>query len=102
MTGSTPTIISAEPMIAAVLDHVVVNARDRFDAAALCYRRLGFALTPHGRHTLGSVNRLAVFARDYLELVGVDPAAAAPRAELLRTPVGLNGLVFATEDADAL
>lgn len=102
MTGSTPTIMSAEPIIAPVLDHVVVNARDRFDEAALCYRRLGFDLTPLGRHTLGSVNRLALFARDYLELVGIDPMAAAPRAELLRTPLGLNGLVFATDDADAL
>jgi hypothetical protein len=94
--------MSAEPIIAPLLDHVVVNARDRFDEAALCYRRLGFDLTPLGRHTLGSVNRLAVFARDYLELVGIDPAAAAPRADLLRTPMGLNGLVFATDDAVAL
>lgn len=90
--------MSGEP----ILDHVVVNARDRFGAAEECYRRLGFDLTPLGRHTLGSINRLAVFAHDYLELVGIDPQAAAPRAELLRTPLGLNGLVFATEDADAL
>ena len=94
--------MSAEPIAPPILDHVVVNARDRFDAAVLCYRRLGFALTPLGRHTLGSVNRLALFESDYLELVGVDPAAAAPRQELLRSPLGLNGLVFATDDADAL
>jgi hypothetical protein len=94
--------MSAEPMEAPILDHVVVNARDRFDEAVVAYGRLGFDLTPVGRHTLGSMNRLAVFARDYLELVGIDPKAVAPRAELLRSPVGLNGLVFATGDAAAL
>lgn len=102
MMGSTPTPMSAEPFAAPILDHVVVNARDRFDAAADCYRRLGFDLTALGRHTLGSINRLAVFAGDYLELVGIDPDATAPRQELLRSPTGLNGLVFATDDAAAL
>src|ERR1700733_13753258 len=99
MTGSPPTSMSAE---APVLDHVVVNARDRVDAAPDCYRRLGFALTPQGRHTLGSLNHLAVFGGDYLELVGIDPAAASPRGDLLRFESGLNGLVFACADADAL
>ena len=84
------------------LDHVVVNARERIEAAAQCYRALGFGLTPAGRHTLGSINRLAVFGGDYLELVGIDPAAAAPRRELIDFPEGLNGLVFATADAAAL
>ena len=90
--------MSVEP----VLDHVVVNARQEFGAAEECYRRLSFTLTPLGRHSLGSINRLALFPRDYLELVGIDPQATAPRAELLASPLGLNGLVFATEDAAAL
>jgi catechol 2,3-dioxygenase-like lactoylglutathione lyase family enzyme len=90
-----------------VLDHVVINVRDRFDEGAGIYERLGFDLTPLGRHTLGSMNRLAVFDKDYLELLGIDPEAAALRVELLRTPMGLNGLglnglVFAAADADAL
>ncbi|HXQ51929.1 MAG TPA: VOC family protein [Stellaceae bacterium] len=102
MTGFTPTPISAEPEPAPALDHVVVNARERLEAAADAYRRLGFHLTPPSRHTLGSINRLAVFERDYLELIGLDPDASVPRAELLRSPIGLNGLVFATESADAL
>lgn len=82
------------------LDHVVVNARDRLDDAAACYRRLGFHLTPLGRHTLGSINHLAVFGTDYLELVGVEPGAQTVRGEILRFPDGLNGLVFATEAPD--
>ena len=53
-----------------VLDHVVVDVRDRIDEAAECFRSIGFKLTPRGRHTLGSVNHLAMFATDYLELLG--------------------------------
>lgn len=82
-----------------ILDHVVVNARRSLDAAAELYRRLGFSLTEPSRHTLGSVNRTAVFDRDYLELVALDPEATAPRTELLRAPEGVEGLVFATANA---
>ncbi len=81
------------------LDHVVVNARDRMDDAAACYRRLGFELTPRGRHTLGSINHLAIFGTDYLELIGVDPGGEGVRGDILRAPFGLNGLVFGTEDS---
>src|SRR3982074_2619673 len=78
------------------LDHVVVNARDRIDDAADAYRRLGFTLTPRGYHTLGSMNHLAMFGTDYLELV------AASRAfpllpEIMASPEGLNGLVFVAQ-----
>ncbi|HUZ73977.1 MAG TPA: VOC family protein [Stellaceae bacterium] len=93
---------SPPDLVTPALDHVVVNTRDRLDDAAACYRGLGFGLTPLGRHTLGSINRLAVFGADYLELVGIDPAATAQRRELLEFPAGLNGLVFATADAAAL
>jgi Glyoxalase-like domain len=102
MTVSTPTPISAEPGSAPALDHVVVNARDRLDDAAEAYRRLGFHLTQASRHTLGSINRLAVFRAEYLELVATDPEATTPRVELLSAPAGLNGLVFATSAAVAL
>jgi hypothetical protein len=81
------------------LDHVVVNARDRMDEAAACYRRLGFALTPRGRHTLGTINHLAIFGTDYLELIGLEPGVETVRGEILRAPFGLNGLVFGTEDS---
>ena len=55
------------------LDHVVVNVRDRIDDAADTYRRLGFTLTPRGYHTLGSMNHLAMFGTDYLELIAAKP-----------------------------
>jgi hypothetical protein len=80
------------------LDHVVVNARDRIDDAANAYRRLGFTLTPRGYHTLGSMNHLAMFGTDYLELIAAKPGDDS-RPEIMSAPFGLDGLVFATEDA---
>ena len=88
MPGTSPTI-----------DHVVIDVRDRMDEAARVFTGLGFQLTPRGHHTLGSSNHLAVFATDYLELLGFG-ASGANRPELLSFPVGLNGLVFKTANAD--
>jgi hypothetical protein len=82
-----------------VLDHVVIDVRDRIDEAMRCFQSLGFQLTPRGHHTLGSVNHLAMFATDYLELLGF-AGDGAIRPEIMRFPVGLNGLVFKTTDAD--
>lgn len=88
--------------IRAVFDHLVINARTRLDEAEACYRKLGFDLTPRGYHTLGSINHCAVFGTDYLELVGIGTHAKEVRGELLRFPEGLNGIVFATDDAAGL
>jgi hypothetical protein len=82
-----------------VLDHVVIDVRDRIEEAMACFSGLGFRLTPRGRHTLGSVNHLAMFATDYLELLGF-PQDGETRPEITRFPEGLNGLVFKTADAD--
>jgi hypothetical protein len=82
-----------------VLDHVVIDVRDRIDEAMRCFQALGFQLTPRGHHTLGSVNHLAMFATDYLELLGFAQDGST-RPEIMRFPVGLNGLVFKTADAD--
>ena len=83
------------------LDHVVVNVRDRLPEAAGVWRRLGFTLTPMGRHTLGSINHLAMFGTDYLELVGVPPEGA-PETDVMEWPEGLNGLVFGTDASNIL
>jgi hypothetical protein len=82
-----------------VLDHVVIDVRDRIDDAMSCFSALGFELTPRGHHTLGSANHLAMFATDYLELLGFGEDGAT-RTEIARFPAGLNGLVFKTTDAD--
>lgn len=79
------------------LDHVVVNVRDDLDGGAALYRRLGFTLTPRGHHTLGTVNHLAMFGTDYLELIAAPPGR--PDLPPMRFPHGLNAIVFGTEDA---
>jgi hypothetical protein len=84
------------------LDHVVINARDELDLAADTYRRLGFTLTERGYHSLGSMNHLAMFGTDYLELISV-PKGAPPhvRPDVMAAPFGLSGLVFGSEDSTA-
>ncbi|WP_158295489.1 VOC family protein [Crenalkalicoccus roseus] len=85
-----------------LIDHVVVDVRDRMEEGARRYRALGFTLTPLGRHSLGSANHLAIFGRDYLELLGTDVPGGALRPDLAGYPVGLNGLVFLARGAEAL
>src|SRR4051812_48609077 len=82
------------------LDHVVVNVRDRVDEAAETFRRLGFTLTPRGYHTLGSMNHLAIFGTDYMELIAARPGDDS-RPEIMAAPFGLDALVFGSEDATA-
>src|SRR6185312_13223149 len=88
----------SEALPVPTLDHVVVNVRDRIDEGLEAYRRLGFTLTPRGYHTLGSMNHLAIFGTDYLELIAARPGDTR-RSEVLEAPFGLNGLVFGTEDS---
>lgn len=83
-----------------VIDHVVVNAREKLDAACEQYRKLGFRLTPRGHHTLGSSNNLAIFGTDYMELLGQLPGRTQNRAAVWDYPAGLTGLVFKTDDPE--
>lgn len=84
-----------------ILDHIVIDVRDRLAEAACCFVRLGFQLTPLGRHTLGSSNRLAMFATDYLELLGFGEGGTS-RTDIQPFPIGLNGLVFKADDAQGI
>ena len=83
------------------IDHIVLDVGENLDAAASTYRSLGFNLTARGHHTLGSSNHLAMFATNYLALLSPGRPGATLRQELQGFPPGLNGLVFATDDADA-
>ncbi|MBV9860637.1 MAG: VOC family protein [Alphaproteobacteria bacterium] len=87
--------------IVPALDHVVVDVRHRMEEVGAAYRALGFQLTERGYHSLGSINHLAMFETDYLELLGFGDDPQRMRAELVPFPPGLNGLVFKTDDADA-
>jgi len=68
------------PLPPPVLDHVVIDVRDRMDEAARTFAALGFHLTPRGYHTLGSMNHLMMFRADYLELLGFGEAGNWPGA----------------------
>src|SRR5207245_3954463 len=97
-------IYCAAPMgiVAPKRDNVVIDTRNRIDEAVRTYLSLGFQLTDRGRHTLGSVNHLAIFETDYMEFLGFDDTAGAVRADILPFPVGLNGLVFAKYKPEGL
>lgn len=83
-----------EALAPPVLDHVVINVKDRLDPAQDAYERLGFQLTERGHHSLGSANHLAIFDTNYLELLGYEPGKEGSRADLWAHPIGLTGLVF--------
>jgi len=85
------------------IDHAIVGVR-RLDAAAQAWRRLGFTLSPRGRHYgWGTANYCIMFANDYVELLGiVDPGQFTNNLDnFLATREGLLGLAFATADAAA-
>lgn len=84
-----------------LLDHLVINVRFEMDRAVDLFSGLGFTVTPRGHHTLGSINHLIVFGENYLELLGLPQGAGHLRQELLDSPAGLDGLVFASADPEA-
>jgi hypothetical protein len=52
------------------IDHIIVGVGN-LERARLGWRRLGFTLTPRGRHIgQGTANYCVMFRRDYLELLG--------------------------------
>lgn len=85
------------------VDHVLVGVRD-LAAAAERWERLGFHLTPRGRHIgWGTGNYCIMFKDSYIELLGIiDPAQFTNNLEtFLKTREGLMGLAFATGDEAA-
>jgi len=57
-------------------------------------------MTPRGHHSLGSMNHLAIFGTEYLELLAAGTGATR-RPDIMQQPVGLSGLVFGTDDSAA-
>ncbi|NGX88187.1 VOC family protein [Rahnella sp. Lac-M11] len=84
------------------LDHVVINVAEQLNGAEQQFRRLGFQLTPRGHHSLGSSNHLAIFGENYLELLGFEPGNAHTRKDLWQAPLGLTGLVWKTQNSNAV
>ncbi|HEY8050630.1 MAG TPA: VOC family protein [Ramlibacter sp.] len=71
-------------MLHSEVDHLVVAAASLAEGLAWCEETFGFAPTAGGAHPLMSThNRVfaigsPAFARSYLEIMAIDPAAAAP------------------------
>ena len=82
------------------LDHLVINIKDEMDEAYKLFSQLGFILTPRGFHSLGSINHSMMFTNDYLELIGFPKGGIVKRPELKTAPLGINGLVFKSNDID--
>ena len=76
------------------LDHIAINVKDKMDEASQLFSELGFTLTPRGYHSLGSINHSMVFKNDYLELIGIPRGQPITRPELKKAEIGINGLVF--------
>ena len=80
------------------LDHIAINVKDNMDEAYQLFSELGFTLTPRGYHSLGSINHSMVFKNDYLELIGTPRGQTITRPELKKAEIGINGLVFKSDD----
>ena len=80
------------------LDHIAINVKNKMDEAYQLFSELGFTLTPRGYHSLGSINHSMVFKNDYLELIGIPRGQPITRPELKKAEIGINGLVFKSND----
>jgi hypothetical protein len=92
----------AESFISGI-DHTLVGVRD-LEAARAAWQRLGFTLTPRGRHIgWGTANYCIMLDRGYVELLGiVDPAQFTNNLDkFLAEREGLLGLAFRSRDAQA-
>lgn len=83
--------------IIAGIDHVIVGVRD-LERARMGWTRLGFTLSPRGRHIgQGTANYCVMFASDYIELLSiVDPHDFVQRLDtFLARREGLMAAAFA-------
>lgn len=75
--------------------------RDRLETIAPRYQAQGFRLSDTALHNLGSCNRLIVLADAYIELLGWPAGQPPARAEIAASPLGLEALVFRTDNPEA-
>lgn len=84
------------------IDHVIVGVRD-LELARMAWTRLGFSLSPRGRHVgWGTANYCVMFEQAYVELLGiVDPGQFSNGLDtFLERREGALGLAFGTSDGD--
>jgi hypothetical protein len=80
-------------------DHLVIIGRDKLEALVQKFSTQGFQLTPIARHNLGSINQLIMLDSTYIELLGWESDKPVQRAEIANQALGLDALVFRTNDA---
>lgn len=95
-------------MIPLRLDHLAVAAVTLAEGVAAVEDRLGCRLAPGGQHpTMGTHNRLLGLGDVYLEVIAIDPEAAAPgrprwfALDRFAGPPRLTNWVVACDDLDA-
>ena len=86
------------------IDHLVHAVEDLEDCAT-AFRRLGFTLTPRGRHRdMATGNYCIMFPDDYLELMGIVEPHLPDRGlrdRMAAQGQGLDRCAFAVDDVDA-
>lgn len=83
-----------------LFDHLVIIGRDNLDALGELFQSEGFQLSPLAHHNLGSSNRLIMLDTSYIELLGWEKGKQVQRAEIANQAIGLDALVFRTDDAN--
>lgn len=83
-----------------LFDHLVIIGRDKLEALAQIFSGQGFQLTPLAHHNLGSINQLIMLDSTYIELLGWQSDKPIQRAEIANQDIGLDALVFRTNDAE--
>jgi hypothetical protein len=78
----------------------VIIGRDNLDALGELFQSKGFQLSPLAHHNLGSSNRLIMLDTSYIELLGWEKGKQVERAEIANQAIGLDALVFRTDDAN--
>ena len=81
-------------------DHLVLIGRDQLQSLGRKFADQGFTLTPLARHNLGSCNQLMMLDSTYIELLGWEPNKPILRAEIANQALGLDALVFRTNNAE--
>lgn len=82
-------------------DHLVLMLRDQIQDLSGFFEQDGFTLTPYARHNFGSMNRLIALDSSYIELLGWPKGQEPQRREIAQQALGLDALVFQTQDAHA-
>ncbi len=84
------------------IDHALIGVRD-LEAARDAWRKLGFSITPRGRHVgWGTANYCIMLEQGYVELLGiVDPTQFTNDLDkFLAEREGLLGVAFRSRDGD--